>query len=1092
MSSFDTDVPLMAAPVAPSGHKLWTRAVTLASILVILFTLDKLSVLMAHYWLLESLDLQSVFWTNFRMGAVLYLLALFVYAAAAWIPAFLHPLKTRGWIMAPGFLLATVAAYLLALHYHDFLFGTQSVGFGEEDPVFGHDLGFYVFDLPYFWVIWRFLLGATLLFLGSAVACAFAVRPRGEPPAHLSRLGAFLGGIATAPVRLGVLLVGLVAAAGVWLRRYDMLVWDNTDSSVYVGADVLDVAGVLSNLNYINVTSLVVIGIALAFVLLLGQLAQAVCGAAEPDGAPGRGKVRWGLAAGLIAALLALDFAFKVGVEVRDLVAVKPNEPVVQLPYIARHVDATRAAYGLEDIEAIDFMPNGQDAPLPDAEALLASPTLRNAPLWPGFQAYLERLLDPQHAERILVTGGDPMIYGPTLDIFQQEQKLRTYYRFLSVDNVRYELDGEKRMLVSAVRELPLFEPVPWLNYWGQRYMLFTHGFGVAIAEAGAVTVEGTPRFVSFDIPSKVADPALALENERVYYGEGAETMAFSNVDRMQELDYPTEQDRAELLLPEDVHTGIYLDSFLKRLVLGWRSGRLSEFLFSDLIKDNTRVHYIRTPIERLEQVAPFLYFDTNPYAVVADGRLTWIVNALSTSDRYPYSMRGELGDKSDERTAFPRPTRWINYVEDSVKATVDAFDGSIRLYRISDQPVVRTWATVYPELFAAAEAMPEGVRKQLTYPLHLFHLQFDDLYIYYHMADPMYFFNLEDMWDDGDEVLGPVLDSGKAITFSIEPYPLLLETGGALPASAESIQYAMAMVFTPEKALNLRAIPIVYQDWPDYGKKMVLQVPKGTYVMGPEQADAIIDQEPSISQKLSWWNRRGMEVIRGHTILLPLSHAGGDEVLYVEPIFLRSEQNPVSQMKKVAVVFRDKVALGDTLADGVREVLALHRGGAGPERGGPPAHAAAPRAGAGSGLGEPRRTAPMPAPPAAPTPAPAAAIPSAPMPAPGAQAFTPAAPTPAPELAPGTARPAPAQETSAPPPARRPAAPAYPGRYGPAPGYGRHLPPGYAVPRAHGAYGPAYARPPFAPPALPPARGDGAAAAPRPAAGVPHRAAED
>jgi len=166
------------------------------------------------------------------------------------------------------------------------------------------------------------------------------------------------------------------------------------------------------------------------------------------------------------------------------------------------------------------------------------------------------------------------------------------------------------------------------------------------------------------------------------------------------------------------------------------------------------------------------------------------------------------------------------------------------------------------------------------------------------------------------------------------------------VPESDEQVQYAMAMVFTPEKALNLRAIPIVFQDWPDYGKKMVLQVPKGTYVMGPEQADAVIDQEPGISQKLSWWNRRGMEVIRGHTVLLPIRHAGGDEVLYVEPIFLRSEQNPVSQLKKVAVVFRDKVALGDTLADGLNEVLALHRGAAsteaGPSESGPPAHAAA------------------------------------------------------------------------------------------------------------------------------------------------------
>jgi hypothetical protein len=344
--------------------------------------------------------------------------------------------------------------------------------------------------------------------------------------------------------------------------------------------------------------------------------------------------------------------------------------------------------------------------------------------------------------------------------------------------------------------------------------------------------------------------------------------------------------------------------------------------VFSDLIQDRTRLHYVRTPIERLEQAAPFMYYDTNPYAVNIDGQVVWMVNGLSTSDRYPYSQFEDLGDKSDERSIFPRSIKRVNYVEDSVKATVNAFDGQIKLYRISDAPVISTWASIYPELFTEVEDMPVAVKRQVTYPVHLFHLQFDDLYIYYHMADPMYFFNLEDMWDDADEVLGPVLSSGKAITFSIEPYPLILPTGGFLPESVRDTQYSMVMLFTPEKAPNLRAIPIVYQDWEDYGKKVVLQIPKGHYSMGPEQVDAVIDQDPKISQQLSWWNRQGMEVIRGHTVLLPI----GNEVVYVEPIFLRSEQSAVSQLKKVAVVFRDKVALGDTLEEGLRNVMALHR----------------------------------------------------------------------------------------------------------------------------------------------------------------------
>jgi len=457
---------------------------------------------------------------------------------------------------------------------------------------------------------------------------------------------------------------------------------------------------------------------------------------------------------------------------------------------------------------------------------------------------------------------------------------------------------------------------------------MFTHGWDLVMAPAGEISPKGEPVYSSYDIPAKVRWPRIAVKEPRVYYGEGSATMAFSNVHQMKELDYPTDQDRAEIYLPDTERTGVHIDSLWKRIVFGWRSGKFWELVFSDLIKPDTRVHYFRTPIERLERVAPFLYYDTNPYAVAADGKIVWIVNAMTTTDRYPYSLPEELGDKSDERSAFPRPERWVNYIEDSVKATVDASTGRVRFYKISNDPVVRAWAKIYPDLFTADDKMPQQVREQLTYPIQLMHIQFDDLYIYYHMKDPMYYFNMEDMWDDADEVLGPILDTGKAITFSIEPFQCILETGtGALPAATHRIQYSTMMLFTPEKAPNLRGIPIVYQDPPDYGKLTVLQIPKGQYVIGPEQADAAIDQEPIISQNFSWWNRRGTEVIRGHTTLLMV----GKEILYVEPIFLRSQQNHLPQLKKVVVVMRGKPFMADTLAEAVRNAVAWHTANPGP-----------------------------------------------------------------------------------------------------------------------------------------------------------------
>jgi len=932
-----TAVPL---PRLPSSGALWSRAVLVVTALVLLFTLDRITVLLGDFWLLQSLGHESVFWTNFRIGTILYLAALVVFAVAAVTPAFTHDLRETGrlWAVLPGILVATLAAYALATRYQDFLFGVQGVAFGQTDPVFGHDLGFYVFDLPYYWVIWQFALAAALVMLAFSVACAY-IEVRREPArdSQQSRLVEVLGRFATVPTRIAIALAGVVAAAGTWLSRYELLLADNSESSVHVGAEAIDVTGFFSNLNYITVTTLVILGLTVGVVLLLGRWHAVTRNGEAPavSGSANKGIRRLAL---VMAGLVVLDFAFKGLVALRDEFYVEPNEPVIQLEYIDRHIRATRQGSNLKDIERIEYRPNEAGEPLPDPDTLLNNPALANLPLWPGFASYLERVLDPHHADRILKTGGDPMVYGPTLDQFQQQQKLRTYYRFLDVDFTRYPIDGEKRILASAVRELPLFEPVPWLSYFGQRYMLYTHGFGLAAAPANKISPDGGVDFISYDIPSKVATPELAVNNERVYYGEGAATMAFSNVDQMQELDYPTDQGRAELQLPAGETTSVPLDSIWRRLAIGWQSGHLVELLFSDLITDDTRVHFYRRPIERLQRVAPYLFYDTNIYAVAAEGRITWMVNGMSISDKFPYARYSELGDKSDERSPFPGDNKWVNYVEDSVKATVDAYSGEVTFYKVDNNPVIDTWESIYPGLFTDIDKMPGGLRRQITYPTQLFHYQFDDLYIYYHMNDPMYFFNLEDMWDDGDEVLGPVIDSGKAITFSIEPYPLIMATGGLLPESGDATQYSMLMPFTPEKALNLRAIPMVYQDGADYGKLAVLEVPKGNYIMGPEQADALIDQDPEISQNLSWWTRRGMEVTRGHTLLVPFAN----EVMYVEPIFLRSQQNPVSQLKKVAVVFRERVAMGDSLEQAVRKVFDKIEGsGAGSES--PPSPVASP-----------------------------------------------------------------------------------------------------------------------------------------------------
>ncbi|MHC4670113.1 MAG: UPF0182 family protein, partial [Planctomycetota bacterium] len=800
------------------------------------------------------------------------------------------------------------------------------LAFGQVDPVFRIDIGFYVFTLPPIWTAWSFLFIGTSLALVSWIFCAYMGQSKTLAPVDMTRVARFWGVVGTRGTRITLGILALLSAIGWWLGRYNVLIADNSVSSIFSGAGYVDVVGLFSTVHAYLVTAVITLAVATLLIVLLGRLHGRVRGVPAPATRWSPGRL--GLA---VILLICLDFGFMAIVGLRQMVFVAPNEPVVQLPYIRQHIGATRDAFNLGAVETVTFIPKDVGDPLPDPDELLESPTFRNAPLWPGFCSFLEDLVDIQHADRILLTDGDPMIYGPLLEIFRQQQKLRAYYNFLDMDTIRVPVDGEPQMLVSSVREVPLLEPQPWLAWWGQQFMLFTHGYGLVTASTRDATAQGDPVYVSKGIPVATGVPALQAKNQRVYYGEGAGSMAYSNVRKMTELDYPTDEGRAVMTFPQDVKAGVKLDSLLKRLVFGYKSGQFFEIVFSELIDDDTRVHYYRTPIERLERVAPFLYYDTDPFAVVTNGGITWMVNGMTYADRYPYSQFQDLGDKSDTRSPFRRRAHVrMNYVRDAVKATVDGYTGRLTLYKFADEPVLNTLEQIYPDLFTPTEKMPDDVRSQIQYPVQLMHVQFDDLYILYQMNDPMYFFNMEDMWDDGDEVLGPILDDGLAIRFSIEPYYLMVDTRDELiPDAEQKTQFALTMLFTPERALNLRAIPMVYQDGKDYGRLVCFQVPKGHYYLGPEQADAAIDQEPSIAQQISWWNRRGLEVIRGHTTGLLVD----GEVIYIEPIFLRSQQNPVTQLKRVCVVFRGKARMAATLEEALRLAVEAHRQGSRPRR---------------------------------------------------------------------------------------------------------------------------------------------------------------
>lgn len=920
-------IPLIPAPATwwrPARGWIW-----LAYLILIAAALPEFFV---QYWFNASLGFDTIFFTNVQAqlllgagyGAVVFLAVVVPVRLYAVSPGLRSAARdVAAWV-------ALFAAWRAATHYQELLLALYGVPFAKADPVFGHDIGFYVYWLP----IIRLTLAGLQWALVLSVAATIVARYDQLQRAALTAGGrvpwsATIGLFCTPWMRRLWDAEGLIVAGFLFVLRYSLLFKNNEDAGVRTGAQYLDVVGVFSTLNYIQVS----IAIELALCILLSvwmKRMDATHGwrlrAADAPAALVPGGHRWRPAALAAAAagLVAIDFLFFAGVAVRNHVFVRPNEPSIQVPFIERHIDATVEGYRLDQVRPVAWhLPK---TPL-SAEQLLSSKTLQNAPVLPSWVSSLEQPPDVQHLERLKLSSST-MVYGPMLQVFNQQQALRPYYSFTNVDGVRYTVNGEKQMFVSAVRELPslaFLGPKEWLRYWGSAALMFTHGYGLVMSPANEVDEVGNPRYSSASIPPVVSDPAFEHE-PRIYFGEGAkDDYVLTNVRGLKEFDRVTDQATLDFAMPADLASGIRIDSLWKRVMFAFHTRDLTAFLFSNYIDHGqTRVHLRRTPMLRAHSVAPFLFLDSNNHAFIADKRVYWMVNALTTTDQYPYAFRERLGDKADERAVHAFPERTINYGEDSVKIVMDAYSGRITFYKMNDDPIVETWSRVYPDLFRPASEMPDAVRAQRTYPLQWLHIQFDDIYKRYHQADPIQFYNVEDLWDDADEVLGSLgrglkgFGTSDQSTFSYEGHPMLIDPAD-LPAGVGigtpgHLEYAMVWPFTPEGQRNLRSLIVVFQDDDNYGKLVSLQLPQGEFVPGPEQIESYIDNDRPVHQQVTMWIRHASEVIRGHLLVLPVK---GD-LLYIEPIWVNSTQNELPQLKLFALRYHGSISSGATIRDAI------------------------------------------------------------------------------------------------------------------------------------------------------------------------------
>ncbi len=471
-------------------------------------------------------------------------------------------------------------------------------------------------------------------------------------------------------------------------------------------------------------------------------------------------------------------------------------------------------------------------------------------------------------------------------DTLRQIQEIRTYYDFPDIDIDRYEIGGQLRQVMLAARELNVEKLPESSRNWINEKLIYTHGYGVTMNPVNGFTPEGLPTMYLSDMPVQSAVPGLKVTRPEIYFGELTNTDVYVNT-RQKEFNYP--QGQTNSFTSYEGKGGIVLGNFLRRILIAIDSGELGKVPFSDDITSESRLLMRRNVMARVSELAPFLTYDPDPYLVVGeDGRLSWIIDAFTTSDSYPYSSHYHLEGNS------------VNYMRNSVKVVIDAYDGTTTFYVFdSKDPIIAAYRNIFPSLFKDADAMPAGLRKHVRYPELLLSLQ-AEVYGLYHMSDPEVFYNREDLWSVASEVT--MAESGGQTTQTMQPNFVLMNLPGE-----KGVEFVEILPFTPANRNNLIGWIAARSDGVNYGTSLVYNFPKTKLVDGPLQIEARIDQNAQLSAQLTLWNQQGSHVRRGSMLVIP----SGRALLYAEPIYLQAERSPMPELRLVVLALQDHLAYG-------------------------------------------------------------------------------------------------------------------------------------------------------------------------------------
>jgi len=757
--------------------------------------------------------------------------------------------------------------------WNNWLLFTHAQSFHATDPQFHRDIGYYVFKLPFYQSLVSWSFGTILVI--TFVTAVFHYLNGGiklQTPNPTQRVSPQVK--AHVSVLLGIL--ALVKGAGYYFQQYSLV---GSTRGFVKGALYTDVHAQLPAFRLLMVISFIAFALLMVNIYLRGWTLPAL------------GVGLWflvSIAAGAIYPAIIQRYT------------VKPVENRKEQPYIQRNITDTKAAYGLTNVTAIPF---AADNSLTAASVDNNSATVRNVRLWDPFP-------------------------GITPATFSQLQSIRGYYQFIDTDVDRYPLDGGQTQTLLSVRELNQAS-LPGGKSWVNSHLQYTHGYGAVLAPANAVTTSGTPVFNISNIPAATTNGAPQIDKPQIYFGE--QTPNFSIVDSQQpELDYDTAG------APVTSHYagtgGVSVGSLIRRSAFALRFSDLN-ILISGNVTSSSKILYIRDISARIHKVAPFLKLDSDPYATIIDGRIVWVQDAYTTTNRYPYAQdygnTGRLPSTSGLNTSF-------NYVRNSVKATVDAYDGTVSLY-VQDptDPIIKAWQSAFPKLFKAKSAMPLALPAHLRFPEDLFRVQ-TDMWGRYHLSDPQAFYQAGDAWNPAQDpgvgtqtatptTQAPVLLPNGRVGFPTgvkeqDPFYLLMQLPKETQQSFLLLQPMVALSQSATNQQNLTAFMVAKSDPDNYGQLQVFTMPAGQRIPAPAQIDSLIQQDTAVSKDISLLNTNGSEVLLGNVLTIPIEQS----LLYVRPLYVSSKSSgqALPELKRVIVVYNNNVYYENTLQEALQDAF--------------------------------------------------------------------------------------------------------------------------------------------------------------------------